>query len=140
MLELLEFNVLVAGAISFRFHRGISQSELFGMRDVIDVTDRDGHGKMVSLLNANVVISPNSSLGTIEVQWLACLARDQGVQASRFESRPRSTDRRGISLSKIFTSTCLGHLSLSSIPVGSKNRVLASAGVMTGTSPLSGGR
>ena len=45
----------------------------------------------------------------------------------------------GISENKIFAPKCSAQLGLSSLPLGSINRVPASAGVMAGTSPLSGG-
>lgn len=44
-----------------RFHRGISQSELYQMRDVIEVTERDRVGKMVVLSAAINVPSLNST-------------------------------------------------------------------------------
>ena len=42
----------------YRYHHGISMSELYHMSDAIEIVDRDVNGRMVALIGSQLTTSP----------------------------------------------------------------------------------
>ena len=45
-----------------RFHRGISVSELYHMRDTVEIVEHDGAGRMVALVSGTDASSPSATM------------------------------------------------------------------------------